>query len=107
MGTMRYGVRPLFHSDIEKAHADGKTSVSFRAKIKPISNFVQFSTCVAVLILVVSLVLVAELAVYAVVGAAFGMVSKVYHEVMLPRHHADEGVMTYDSEIAEASPSST
>ena len=107
MITIRYGVWPFLHSDIDTAHSDGKTSSSWRLRVESITSFFGFSPCIALLILVVSLALVAELAVVVLVGADFALASKVYHEVILPRHHADEPVMTSDSEIAEASPRST
>lgn len=66
----------------------------------------RFSALILGLVLLVSFAICAEVAVYVTVEAAFSLVSKIYHQAILPRHALDdEGATVSREELADPSPS--
>jgi len=105
MGTLKLAVRPIPHAHAEVEHSRTEPSAQALLKTEPGSESFRFSAILAGLILTILLALVAEVAVCALVNAAFNLVSKVCHEARSYGYHADEAIATSD-DIGKASASS-
>jgi hypothetical protein len=104
MGTMKLAVQPVVPVQAETEHSRAVPSASALQKTEPVGESFRFSVFLAGLILIISLALVAEVAVGAAVDAAFSLVARVYHQVTLSDYDAKEIVATSEEdEIAKPS----
>jgi hypothetical protein len=105
MGTVSYGARTLVRDQVEPA----KSTPSVRNHLNSDSGtkLSFFLNLVFGLLLVVSFVACTEVAVYATVGAAFDIVSRVYHESILPRVYPDGSAMASRDEADRSSASAS
>jgi len=89
LGTISYGTASLpVAIKVTKAassHAAAST-VNSSSTIQPIRLFKDL----AGLMLLACFLLVAEVAVYALAGAAIDLLAKAHHASILPRHYSDE-----------------
>jgi hypothetical protein len=105
MGTVSYGARTLVHDQVEPAKS--ASSVWSHLKSDSGAKLSFFFKFVFGLVLAVSFVLCIEVAVCATVQAAFGIVSRVYHESILPRVYPDESAMASGDEPDRSSTSAS
>ena len=105
MSTVSYGARALVRDQVEPAKSTSSAWSRLErdsgAKLSFVFNFV-FG-----LLLAVSFVLCIEAAVGATVQTAFGSVSRVYHESILPRVYPDESAMASRDEPDRSSTSAS
>jgi len=106
MGTMKLAVQPVVPVQAETEHSRDVGSASALQKTEPVGESFRFSVFLAGLILIISLALVAEVAVGAAVDAAFSLVSRVYRQVTLSDYDAKEIVGTSE-EDENAKPSAS
>ena len=105
MGTLNYAARTLVRDQVEPAKS--ASSVWSVLKSDSGAKLSFFFNLVLALLLAVSFVLCIEVAVCETAQAAFGIVSGVYHESILPRVYPDESAMASTDEPNRSSTSAS
>jgi len=105
MGTVSYGARILVRDLVESVKATSPVGSGLKSDSGAKPSF--FFNFVFGLLLAVSFVLCIEVAVFATVQAAFGIVSRVSHESILRRVYPDESAMASRDEPDRSSTSAS
>ena len=105
MGTLSYSARTLVRDQVEPAKSRSSLGSRLESESAPKLSF--FFNLFFGLLLAVSFVLCIEVAACDTVQAAFGIVSRVYHESILPRVYPDENTMASTDERGRASTSAS